>query len=267
MHYILGRTSEEYARLRRQAQAWEPATKSVLERAGIAPGMQCLDAGCGPGEVMRLMAQYAGPSGMVVGLDIDGHIGAEAIVTLAGLGLRRCRFVQGDIFQLEQIDEGPFDLVFARLLLMHLEKPAEALRKLYSWVKPGGRIVIQDFDTAAVDAEPRLAVMDEFKALWSGICRKTSKDQRFGLRIPELFSEAGIGRPDGTDIAGLLLPMEVSCHMLTAVYRSLLPLALELGLTTQERSEWFFEEAQKPEWRDHYCRWPLLMSAWKQKTD
>src|SRR5437763_6194436 len=98
----MGRTSEEYLRLRRQAQFWEPSTKSVLERAGIAPGMRCLDAGCGPGEVMRLMAQYAGPSGMVVGLDVDGNIGAEAIAALNGLVLRRCRFVQGDIFQIEQ---------------------------------------------------------------------------------------------------------------------------------------------------------------------
>ena len=35
--YIMGRTSEEYARLKRQAQVWEPTTKSVLERAGITP--------------------------------------------------------------------------------------------------------------------------------------------------------------------------------------------------------------------------------------
>jgi cyclopropane fatty-acyl-phospholipid synthase-like methyltransferase len=55
--YILGRTEAEYDRLRRQARLWEPATHRVLTAAGVAPGMRCLDAGCGPGEVMRLIGR------------------------------------------------------------------------------------------------------------------------------------------------------------------------------------------------------------------
>lgn len=49
--YILGRTSEEYQRLRWQARLWEPITARVLDQVGIGPGMRCLDVGCGPGEV------------------------------------------------------------------------------------------------------------------------------------------------------------------------------------------------------------------------
>lgn len=263
--YIMGRTNEEYLRLRRQAQVWEPATKSVLERAGIAPGMRCLDAGCGPGEVMRLMAQYVGPAGMVVGLDTDANIGAEAIADLNGAGFGQCRFIHTDLFRVEQIDEAPFDLVFARLLLFHLKNPAEALRGLYGWLKPGGRIVIQDYDTKAIDTEPAHEVLSEFKTVWSGVCEKAGLDERIGLRIPELFAEAGIGCPDGTDVAGLFLPMNVSCHMLTAVYCSVLPLALQFGLTTNERSNWFCEQISGPSLAGRYLRWPLLISAWKQK--
>jgi ubiquinone/menaquinone biosynthesis C-methylase UbiE len=134
--YIMGRTSEEYLRLKRQAQCWEPATKSVLERAGIGPGMRCLDAGCGPGEVMRLMAQYVGATGRIVGLDTDAYIGAESIAALTAAGLRQCRFLHADLFSVEHIDEGPFDLVFARLLLFHIKNPVDALRRFYGWLKP-----------------------------------------------------------------------------------------------------------------------------------
>jgi len=148
--YIMGGTSEEYTRLKRQAQVWEPMTRSVLERASIAPGMRCLDAGCGPGEVMRLMAGYVGSSGRVVGLDADAAIGAEALAALHGAGFAQCSFRQVDLTVTEHVDEAPFDLVFARLLLFHLRNPAKVLRRLYSWVKPGGRIVIQDYDTTAV---------------------------------------------------------------------------------------------------------------------
>jgi SAM-dependent methyltransferase len=263
--YIMGRTSEEYLRLRRQAQCWEPVTKSVLERAGIAPGMRCLDAGCGPGEVMRLMAQYAGPTGMIVGLDTDANIGGEAVSVLTAAGLRQCRFLHADLLNLEQIDEGPFDLVFARLLLFHMKNPVEALRRLYGWLKPGGCIVIQDYDTETIDAEPRHEVLNEFKTVWSGVCQKAGLDERIGLRLPQLFTEAGIGLPDATDVAGLFLPMDVSCHMVMAVYRSVLPLALQSGLTTKERSDWFCQEMQRPDLAGTYFRWPLLISAWKQK--
>jgi ubiquinone/menaquinone biosynthesis C-methylase UbiE len=263
--YIMGGTSEEYARLKRQAQVWEPTTKSVLERAGIASGMRCLDAGSGPGEVMRLMAQYTGPTGMVVGIDTDANIGAEAIAALNSAGLRQCRFLNADLLRIERIDEAPFDLVFARLLLFHMKNPADALRRLYGWLKPGGRIVIQDYDTKAIDAEPAHEVFAEFKTVWSGVCQKAALDERVGLRLPQLFVEAGIGRPDGTDVAGVLLPMNTSCYMLTAVYRSVLPLAFKFGLTTKERSDWFCEQIGGPALADCYVRWPLLISAWKQK--
>lgn len=93
--YIMGRTNEEYTRLKRQAQVWEPMTKSVLERAGITPGMRCLDAGCGPGEVMRLMAGYVGSTGSVVGLDADAAIGAEAVSVFARRGLRAMQLPSG----------------------------------------------------------------------------------------------------------------------------------------------------------------------------
>ena len=77
--YVLARTAAEYQRLRAQAQFWEPTTRRVLEGAGLAPGMRCLDAGCGPGEVMRLMGRIVGPEGHVAGLDIDAGLGAHML--------------------------------------------------------------------------------------------------------------------------------------------------------------------------------------------
>ena len=59
--YALGRTSREHERLRAQARVWEAATGRLLDQAGLAPGTSCLDAGCGPGETMRVLAQRTGP--------------------------------------------------------------------------------------------------------------------------------------------------------------------------------------------------------------
>jgi ubiquinone/menaquinone biosynthesis C-methylase UbiE len=95
--YALGRTPEEYERLRGQARVWEAATARLLDQVGLATGSSCLDAGCGPGETMRVMAQRTGPAGQVLGIDVDADLGAAALAMLHGAGHRNCRFVAHDL--------------------------------------------------------------------------------------------------------------------------------------------------------------------------
>src|SRR5215470_14893512 len=59
--------AKEYQRLCDQARMWQGATAEVLHRVGLGLGMSCLDVGCGPGAVMRLMADRVGAEGRVVG--------------------------------------------------------------------------------------------------------------------------------------------------------------------------------------------------------
>ena len=92
--YVMGRTSEEYERLRKQALTIEPITSAVLDRVGLSAGMSCLDVGCGPGEAMRLMADRVGASGKVVGLDVDGKLGREAATILNSRGYTQCTFIE-----------------------------------------------------------------------------------------------------------------------------------------------------------------------------
>jgi SAM-dependent methyltransferase len=47
---------------------------------------------------------------------------------------------------------GPFDLVHARLVLTHVPERDEALRRMASALRPGGWLVIEDFD---VSVQPR----------------------------------------------------------------------------------------------------------------
>ena len=113
--YVLGHSSDEYERLRRQAKVLEPATRRVFQLIGLQPGWTCLDVGCGPGESMRLMGEFVGPSGDVTGLDRDRKAGCEAIERLRAAGPSRYHFVEADIETVDQIGGRLFDLTFARL--------------------------------------------------------------------------------------------------------------------------------------------------------
>ena len=43
----------------------------LFGRAGLRPGMKCIDVGCGGGEVTLAMARLVEPGGFVTGVDMD----------------------------------------------------------------------------------------------------------------------------------------------------------------------------------------------------
>jgi ubiquinone/menaquinone biosynthesis C-methylase UbiE len=266
--YVLGRDEREYERLRMQARAFEPATGRLLDAVGLGRGASCLDAGCGPGETMRLMAQRVGPRGRVIGIDIDDWLGRQTVKVLHAAGHRQCAFERVDVAGEEPIPGAPFDLVYARLLLLHLPDPLPALRRLWDAVAPGGHLLVQDYDLRSIDVSPPLATLTEFTRVIHEAFTGAGRHIDLGHRLPLLMAEADIGWPDGTDVTGRLQPLAECEAEIASVYSSLLPGALALGVTTEEDAE---------EWLDAFARdvkrfpytatlMPLMMGAWKRKV-
>lgn len=266
--YALARTPEEYERLSLQARVWEPATGRLFDRVGLAAGATCLDAGCGPGETMRLMAQRVGPSGLVTGIDADEPLGAQALASLRLAGHRQCAFVAADLTADEPIPGAPYDFVFARLLLFHLPERVDVLARLWDAVVPGGHLVVQDYDVRSVSVLPPLDCVDEFEAFATAAFTAAGADIHVGARLPQLFAEAGVGIPDGTDVAGRLEPLSRGQHFLAGVHNGLLPGALAAGITTAEESAAWHDALARDcaRFPDRPVLWPLLIGAWKRKA-
>src|SRR5258708_16405829 len=127
-HYALGSTDAEHERLIRQAARLEPFTERLFRDAGIGPGQRVLDVGSGVGDVAFRVARLVGPTGEVVGIDLDGTALEKARVRASQLGLRNVRFVESDV---SAAPAGTlFDAVVGRLILQFLPDPAAALRSL-----------------------------------------------------------------------------------------------------------------------------------------
>jgi ubiquinone/menaquinone biosynthesis C-methylase UbiE len=265
--YALARTPQEYDRLRAQSRAWEAATGRLLDQVGLAAGASCLDAGCGPGEAMRLIAQRVGPSGRVIGIDVDASLGAQALRMLHDAGHRQCRFAAHDITAKDPIPGAPFDLVYARLLLFHLPQRLTVLQRLWDAVAPDGHLLIQDYDLRSIGALPTLDSIEELRRVLIEAFTAAGCDVQIGPRLPELFTQAGIGAPDGTDVSGHLVSLADSQPMFTAVYRSILPTALAHGITTDERAAATMAGIARDADRfpQRTTLWPLLVGAWKRK--
>jgi SAM-dependent methyltransferase len=265
--YALGHTKEEHARLRAQARMWAAAAGRLFDQVGLAPGASCLDAGCGPGETMRAMAERTGPGGRVLGIDRDASLGTLAVEMLHGEGHRQCSFREHDLSRAEAVPGGPFDLVYARLLLFHLPQRVEALGRLWDAVAPGGHLIVQDYDFRSIGSTPDLASIGELTRVFTAAFTAVGADVHIGIRLPELFLEAGIGTPDGTDVAGYLDSLPVGAAMVAQVFRSVLPVALAHGITTEEDAAATLAAVERDVARHPggQLMWPLLVGARKRR--
>jgi SAM-dependent methyltransferase len=265
--YALGHTPEEYDRLRMQARVWEVATGRLLDQVGLGPGASCPDAGCGPGETMRAMAERVGPAGRVLGIDGDSALGAMTLAMLHGAGHRQCAFQAQDLAAAGPIPGAPFDLVYARLLLFHLPQRVEVLSRLWDAVAPGGHLLVQDYDLRSVSTLPQLDWVGELLRVWTGAFGAAGADISAGTRLPQLFIQAAIGTPDGTDVAGRIEPLATGRIIMEGAFRSVLPTALAHGITTEAGAASTLASIDRDATRfpDRPVLWPLLIGAWKHK--
>jgi SAM-dependent methyltransferase len=266
--YALGHTPQEYERLRAQARDWEPATARILDQISLPANASCLDVGCGPGETTRLLAQRVGPAGRVLGIDLDASVGGQAVEMLHGSGYRQCAFHAHDLTADEPVPGGPFDLVYARLVLIHLPDRAAALARLWEAVAPGGYLVVQDYDGSTFGVLPDLPSFAELTRVVMSTFEATGVDVRTGAMLPHLFAQAGLGTPDGADVTGHVEPLGAGGRAYAEnCYRSILPAALARGITTEGDSAAMLADLTRDTARfgDSPVLWPLMIGAWKRK--
>lgn len=177
------------ARLHLLANALRPTTLRLLQAAGIAQGMACLDLGCGGGDVALDLARLVGPAGSVLGIDTDDVKLAFARQDAAQEQLGNVAFQVQNATSLGA--DGIYDLVYARFLLTHLPERQLVLRQMLRAAKPGGVIVLEDINHAAIACYPACQAIDQYIAYYNQVAQLKGADPEIGLRLPELLRQAG----------------------------------------------------------------------------
>ena len=117
--------------------------------AGLQPGEIVLDVGCGTGTLAIEVQPRVGATGRVVGVDP----GAEQIAWARSKAARRhmpVEFQTGVIEQLAFPDQ-TFNVVLSTIMMHHLGDglKRQGLAEIARVLKPGGRLVIADFNRPA----------------------------------------------------------------------------------------------------------------------
>lgn len=113
----------------------DPVTTTVLGDLPVRPGDRCLELGPGGGSIAHWLTSRVGPTGRVVAVDKD---------TSRLRATDNLEVIEHDLRDGLPI-AGTFNLIHARLLLLHLPQRVEIMRVLVDALAPGGWLVLGEF--------------------------------------------------------------------------------------------------------------------------
>ncbi len=110
------------------------------------PGERLLEVGSGSGVLCRLVAPLLQPGGHVTGVDISPDFQTEARKYALQAGVSEHISFEIGVGESLPYDDAIYDAAFAARLLLHALDPQEVIREMARVVKPGGRVVVLDWD-------------------------------------------------------------------------------------------------------------------------
>jgi SAM-dependent methyltransferase len=191
--YLLANQPSELERLFLQSQVWEPTGRQLLSRIGNGSGGRALDVGCGAMGWLRILGEWVGPSGAVVGTDIDEGLLGAARSFLKAEGISNAELVVDDLFD-SKLEPRSFDLVHARYQIAPLGRGSEQVASYQRLLRPGGSLVLEEWDLGSWHFNPPAPATERLIRLFSEIFASLGGEAGRGL--PQLLREIGVEEPE-----------------------------------------------------------------------
>ncbi|KAI1898360.1 hypothetical protein AGOR_G00071520 [Albula goreensis] len=117
-------------------------TKEFVDLLNLSPGQKVLDVGCGIGGGDFYMARTFGVE--VIGMDLSSNMVEIAMERAVKENLPSVQFEVGDATKII-FKEDSFDVIYSRDTILHIDDKLDLFRHFYSWLKPGGKVLISDY--------------------------------------------------------------------------------------------------------------------------
>jgi SAM-dependent methyltransferase len=191
--YLLADQPSELERLQLQSRVWESSGRELLSTIGDGSGRRALDVGCGALGWLRILGEWVGPSGQVVGTDIDESLLDAARSFLEAEAISNVELGVDDLFD-STLEPQSFDLVHARYVIAPLGRGPEQVASFRRLVRPGGSLVLEEWDLGSWHFNPPAPAAERLIRLLSEIFAGLGGEAGRGL--PALLREIGIEEPE-----------------------------------------------------------------------
>jgi SAM-dependent methyltransferase len=179
---------EAGARFEALSRLFNPGTFRHIEALGLRSGWRCWEIGAGGPSVPEWLATKVGDGGHVLATDLDTD------------WLR-----QREDFEIQRhdigVDPAPadgFDLVHARLVLVHVRAREQAIATMAAALRPGGWLLVEEADPelqplACPDRHsPAQRLANRLKNGFRALMINRGVDLAFGRTLPRLLRSRGL---------------------------------------------------------------------------
>ncbi|MFF8407667.1 class I SAM-dependent methyltransferase [Streptomyces sp. NPDC015684] len=257
--YLLdNRQSEAGRRFDAFADLFDPTTFRHIDGLGIRPGWRCWEVGAGGSSVVSWLAERVGPTGTVVATDIDTSRLADVARPPVDVRVH-------DVGAEEPPGDG-FDLVHARLVLVHVPDRERALRSMIQALRPGGRLLIEDADPALQplicpdEHGPAQRLANRLRQGFRKLLAERGADLAYGRKLPRLLREAGLREVEADAYFPVAFPACTSLEAATVC--QIRDRLLAAGLATDEEID---QHLANVEAGDMDLVTAPMISAWGRK--
>jgi SAM-dependent methyltransferase len=257
--YVLNQSWKgERERLERIAALTDPATIRYLEALGVEEGWRCAEVGAGAGSITRWLCERVGDSGQVIAVDINTQFLDS--LDYSNLEVRRQNIVT------EPLKEGLYDLVHAKILLLHLREREQVLQQLVAALRPGGILLVEESDIRSIQTcEPPSILLSKSGAAIASLFERGGVDSAYGLKLLPAVARTGL-KNIGSDCQ--LSAIQCGSPQSITLSLTLEHLSTKIvgaGLMSQEEVDTALDKLRQPSETMIYT--PITVSVWGQRTN
>lgn len=251
-------SADEYAkqRYRELSTLYDAQTIRHLERIGIESGWHCLEVGGGGGSIASWMCERVGNESRVLATDIEPRF-------LRSLSFNNLDVRQHDI-RVDALPEFKFNLAHARLVLMHLLGREIALQQMIDSLKPGGWIVVEEFDVLSIfpdsSPQPWEEPMNISRAFYE-VMTSRGIDMRYGRRLPQQLRKRGLVNVGAEASMSIWQGDSPGTNMFKLSFEELADSILRSGLVSDAEFEADLKRLCQQDFR---MLSPMMWTAWGQ---
>ena len=224
--YVIRSGAGAHDRLELIARLFWPTTEAFLDRAGAFGGGTFVDVACGIGDVTCRMASTGSAA---LGIDVNAEVVDLAEERARGLGAT-ARFRVDGLAELGTGDLLDADAVYARCVLTHQTDPGAGLAAMLAATRPGGLVLVEDVEVAAVWSTPPDDALTRHLELYVAAAHGLGARPDFACRIAPTL--AALGATDvHVDVVQPVLrePADLAAHARTMEAIALPVVAQELA--------------------------------------
>jgi ubiquinone/menaquinone biosynthesis C-methylase UbiE len=238
------------------SRLYDGQTTRHIEELGIKEGWSCLEVG-GGGSIAAWLCNRVGDTGRVIATDINPGF-------LHSLSFPNLEVVRHDI-RTEPLPTHEFDFVHARLVLTHFPERNSILERMVAALKPGGWILIDEFEDSTFLPEPAVypgEVSLKLIRAFQEVLTSRGVDLRYGRLLPQQFYELGLTNIGGEASATIWKAGSAGARIMKLNFEEMRESFIDSGRISQSEFDAEMEAIDRP---DFLMPSPMMWSVWGQR--